>query len=129
LGQQTLQRWRKWYWWWFFNHSSPTWYPFAQVGSSHRRGKEYHNHRTIDGKVHFFHNKKKRWVPVNDQQTSPGSTGGPPTTLASPAVPPTTGTPVTPVASNQTRDIAVANAARQLELTFQGLLNQFSTGS
>jgi hypothetical protein len=91
--------------------------------------KKNRNRRTIDGKVHYFHNKTKRWVPVNDQQTPPGPTGGPSTTLASPAaVPPTVGT-VTPVASNQTRDVAVANAARQLELTFQGLLNQFSTGS
>jgi hypothetical protein len=85
--------------------------------------KKNRNRRSIDGKLHFFHHKTRRWVPVNDQASSQ-ATSGPPTTVANISSVQPDGS-MTPVTSNQTRDVAVANAARQLEMTFQGLLNQF----
>jgi hypothetical protein len=94
--------------------------------------KKNKNQRMIDGKLHFFHYKSKRWQLVKDLPAP-----GPPTTLAHPAAannamatladnPPGT---LTPIISNQTRDLAIANAARQIESTFQGLLTQFSSQS
>jgi hypothetical protein len=90
--------------------------------------KKNQNHSTIDGKLYYFHNNTKRWIPVNTS----GSSTGPSTTVANAAVVNTVNSSVqagsvTPVTSNQSRDVAVANAARQLEMTFQGLLNQFSS--
>jgi hypothetical protein len=89
--------------------------------------KKTNNRRTIDGKLYYFHNNSQRWVPVN---ASGPTNPGPPTTIANPAVNNVTATTqagsVTPVASNQTRDVAVANAAHQIEMTFQGLLSQFT---
>jgi hypothetical protein len=67
------------------------------------------NHRMIDGKIHFFHHKMRRWVPVNEQASSQ-ATSGTPTTVATIASVQPDGSK-TPVASNQTRDVAVANAA------------------
>jgi hypothetical protein len=89
--------------------------------------KKNQNRRTIDGKLYYFHNNTKRWVPVNTN----GTTSGPATTVANPAAANTIQASlqagsITPVISNQTRDVAVANAARQIEMTFQGLLNQFT---
>jgi hypothetical protein len=94
--------------------------------------KKNKNQRMIDGKLYFFHYRSKRWQLVKD---SPAA--GPSTTLANTAAannamatladnPPGT---LTPIISNQTRDLAIANAARQIESTFQGLLTQFSSQS
>jgi hypothetical protein len=86
--------------------------------------KKNRNCHLIDGKVHFYHHKTRRWVPVNEK-ASLQVTSGPATTLTNTASVQQPACSVTPVASNQTRDVAVTNAARQLEMTFQGLLNQF----
>jgi hypothetical protein len=83
----------------------------------------------IDGKLYYYHYKLKRWNLVNKDEVNPTTQPGPPTTIAAGKLatladnPPGT---LTPVISNQTRDVAVANASRQLELTFRGLLSQLN---
>jgi hypothetical protein len=87
--------------------------------------KKNKNQRLIDGKLHYFHFKTKRWNLVKESNSP-----GPSTTIANPAMATLADNPpghLTPVISNQTRDLAVANAARQIESTFQGLLSQFSS--
>jgi hypothetical protein len=80
----------------------------------------------IDGKLHYYHYKTKRWNLVKDSATLT-TTPGPATTIANMATLADTSPGTrTPVISNQTRDVAVANASRQLELTFRGLLSQLS---
>jgi hypothetical protein len=74
--------------------------------------KKNQNCHTIDGKLYYFHNNTKHWVPVN---TSGTSSSGPLTTVANAAVANTVtfsvqADSVTPVTSNQTHDVAVANA-------------------
>jgi hypothetical protein len=85
--------------------------------------KKNQNHHTIDGKLYYFHNNAKHWVPVN---ASGALSSGPSTIVANAAVANTVTSSVqagsvTPVTLNQTHDVAVANATRQIEMTFQGL--------
>jgi hypothetical protein len=80
----------------------------------------------IDGELHYYHYKTKHWNLVKDSAT-PTTTPGPTTTMANMAtLTDTSSGTQTRVISNQTRDVAVANASRQLELTFRGLLSQLS---
>jgi hypothetical protein len=88
--------------------------------------KKNNSRRLIDGKMYYYHYRSKRWNLVKDQQ-QPAPAAGPSTTIAANVVDTSNGAQ-TPVISNQTRDVAVANAARQMEMTFRGLLNQFSEG-
>jgi hypothetical protein len=91
--------------------------------------KQNKSRRLIDGKEHYYHYKTKRWNLVKVSPSPSTVTPAPPTTFAQMAT--STDTPsgtITPVISNQTRDVAVANATRQLEMTFRGLLNQLSEG-
>jgi hypothetical protein len=91
--------------------------------------KKNQSRRMIDGKLFYYHYKSKRWNLVNKDEAN--KQPGPPTTIAAGHLaaladnPPGT---LTPVISNQGRDVAVANASRQLELTFRGLLSQLNDG-
>jgi hypothetical protein len=86
--------------------------------------KKNQSHQVIDGKLYYYHCKSKCWNLVKDatKQTS----SGPAMMIAANTATLADNSPgnITPVISNQTRDIAVANASRQLELTFRGLLSQ-----
>jgi hypothetical protein len=91
--------------------------------------KKNQSRRLIDGKLYYYHYKSKRWNLVDKDPVTTSTQPGPPTTIAAGKLatladnPPGT---LTPVISNQTRDVAVANASRQLELTFRGLLSQLN---
>jgi hypothetical protein len=87
--------------------------------------KKNQSRRVIDGKLHYYHYKSKHWNLVKD---NPKQSSGPATTIAAntATLADTSQGNVTPVISNQTRDVAVANATRQLELTFRGLLSQLN---
>jgi hypothetical protein len=95
--------------------------------------KKNKNQCLIDGKLYYFHYKTKRWNLVKELNP-PGLS----TTVVHPAADVYTAFPtladnppgnLTPVILNQTRDLAIANAARQIKMTFQGLLSQFSTNT
>jgi hypothetical protein len=91
--------------------------------------KKNQSRRLIDGKLYYYHYKSKHWNLVDKDNSNPTKQPGPPTTIAAGNLatladnPPGT---LTPVISNQTWDVAVANASRQLELTFRGLLSQLN---
>jgi hypothetical protein len=92
--------------------------------------KKNQSHCVIDGKLHYYHYKLKCWNLVKDPPTPQKQAGGPATTMAANTAnlaDNPSGT-VTPVISNTTRNVAVANAARQMELTFNNLLSQLQKG-
>jgi hypothetical protein len=89
--------------------------------------KKNQSRRVIDGKLHYYHYKSKRWNLVKDPSTTPQKqTVGPATTIAAntATIADNSSGSTTPVISNTTRNVAVANAARQMELTFNSLLSQ-----
>jgi hypothetical protein len=108
------------------NTSSSSALPTGKFSPPTETKKQNKSRRMIDGKLHYYHYKTKRWNLVKDS-TTPTTTPGPATTIANMAnLADTSSGTRTPVISNQTRDVAVANASRQLELTFRGLLSQLS---
>jgi hypothetical protein len=88
--------------------------------------KKNQSRRVIDGKLHYYHYQSKCWNLVKDPSTPQKQTGGPAMTIAANTATIADNSPgsTTPVISNTTRNVAVANAARQMELTFHSLLSQ-----
>jgi hypothetical protein len=82
--------------------------------------KKNKNRRIIDDKEYYYHFKDKRWKPVTPPAAAPAAN----TATPAPAVIPNVAD-VAPPANNQAKEVAIANATRQIETCFRGLLNQF----
>jgi hypothetical protein len=93
--------------------------------------KTGNSHRIIDGKDHYFDYTTKRWQLTKKERDKLAAGGDPKANLATT----TTSIPLSTVNTGATapqansldaRELALANAARQIELSLRGLVSQFN---
>lgn len=106
--------------------------PFKWAPPTEAERKSGNSHRIIDGKDHFYNYTTKKWQLTKKERDKLAAAGETPKAHVATTTTPnpsgvSTGVPATPQANSlEARKLAVANAARQIELSLRGLVSQFN---